>query len=245
MSRGASKQNSMDEKKGNMSNVTALSEKKPIKSKSVQRAGKAGRPTTTLITRETATKAALAVIDRDGLDALSLQSVAQVIGVSAPSLYHHFHNKEELLVQVARGLLFEVWREKDSWSQDWDERMVELSLATRRVMLRHPNATPLVLRFFPRKLMLQAYENAARDCPYSAEVKMVINEVVEQYTYGASLFAAAAESHHVSVMPEVDSERYPNLARAKAAGDQDAEARFVEGLRAILDGFRERYERLA
>ncbi|WP_425230003.1 TetR/AcrR family transcriptional regulator [Sphingomonas sp.] len=215
--------------------------RKSIAPKGASRVPRAGRPSTALITREAAAKAALAVIDESGLEALSLQSVAKTLGVSAPSLYHHFSNKEELLTQIARALLVEIGREQERWSGDWNERMIELSLATRRVMLRHPNAAPLVLRFFPRQVMLQAYENAIVDCPYPVEVRMVINELVEHMTYGASLFAAAAEAHHIPVMPIVDEERFPNLAQAIRAGEQDAETRFVEGLRTVLAGFQARF----
>jgi TetR/AcrR family transcriptional regulator, tetracycline repressor protein len=219
----------------------AESSKKAAKIKDVRRVPRAGRPSTALITREAASKAALALIDRNGLEALSLQGVAQALGVSAPSFYHHFHNKEELLAQIARTLLVEVGHEQESWSSDWDERMIELSLATRRVMLRHPNAAPLALRFFPRQVMLQAYENALIDCPYPVEVRMIVNELVEQMTYGAALFAAAAEAHHIPGMPPVDPERFPNLAQALEAGEQDPEVRFVEGMRTVLAGFRARY----
>ena len=212
-----------------------------VKTKVAPRIPRAGRPSTALITREAAAQAALALIDRNGFEALSLGSVAQALGVSAPSLYHHFQNKEELLTHVARALLVEVGRQQQSWSSDWEERMVELSLATRRVMLRHANAAPLALRYFPRQIMLQAYENALIDCPYSIEVRMVINEVVEQMTYGASLFAAAAEAHHIPAMPIVDPERFPNLSQAMEKAEQDPELRFVEGLRAVLAGFRARY----
>ena len=215
--------------------------KKIAKVKSEPRVPRAGRPTTALITCETATEAALTLIDRNGLEALSVQSVAQVLGVSAPSLYYHFRNKEELLAQIARALLVEVGHEKEHWSSDWDERMIELSLATRRVMMRHPNAAPLALRFFPRQVMLQAYENAMVDCPYPVEARMVVNELIEHVTYGASFFAAAAEAHHIPAMPSIDPERFPNLALAMETGPQDAETRFVEGLRTLLAGLRARY----
>jgi AcrR family transcriptional regulator len=225
--------------------VVAKSSSQAAKVKDVRRVPRAGRPATALITREAATEAALALIDRNGLEALSLQSIAQVLGVSAPSLFHHFQNKEELLIQVSRALLLEVGHEQETWSSDWDERMVELSLATRRVMLRHPNAAALALRFFPRQVMLQAYENAMIDCPYPIEVRMVVNEMIEQITYGASLFAAAAEAHHIPAMPPVDAERFPNLTQAMEAGQRDPELRFVEGLRALLAGLRACYGRSA
>ena len=43
---------------------------------------------------------ALEVIDADGLDAMSLERLADELGVKAPSLYHHFHDKAEILAAV-------------------------------------------------------------------------------------------------------------------------------------------------
>lgn len=213
---------------------------KPHAASPKARIPRAGRPTTALITRKAAAEAALSVIDEDGLEALSLQGVARVLGVSAPSLYHHFRDKEELLTQVARRLLQEVGSEQDTWSSDWEERIIELSRATRRVMLRHPKAAPLALRFFPRQVMLPAYENSLADCPYPAEVQIVVSELTEKFTYGSALFAAAAEAHHIPAMPAVDPEQFPYLAHALEVAPGEEEV-FVEALRVLLDGLRSRY----
>ena len=47
--------------------------------------------------------AALAVIREYGVDGLTMRSVANRLEVRAPSLYHHVHNKDELLDLVARN----------------------------------------------------------------------------------------------------------------------------------------------
>ena len=211
---------------------------KPANAK--RRIPRAGRPTTALITRRAAAEAALAMIDLNGLEALSLQSVARVLGVSAPSLYHHFRDKEELLTHVARGLLLEVGAEQGTGSLSWQERIIELSLATRRMLLRHPNAAPLVLRFFPRQVMLTAYENSLVDCPYPPEVQIVISELTEKFAFGSALFAAAAEAHHIPAMPTVDPVSFPALARALEVAASEEEV-FVEALHVLFDGLRFRY----
>lgn len=207
---------------------------------SPKRVPRAGRPTTALITKQAAADAALSMIDLNGLEALSLQSVAKVLGVSAPSLYHHFRDKEELLTLVARRLLQEVGSERSTWPKGWEERLIELSLATRRVMLRHPNAAPLALRFFPRQVMLTAYENALVDCPYPPEVQIVVSELTEKITFGASLFAAAAKAHHIPAMPDVNPADFPSLARALELAPSEEEV-FIECLHVVFDGLRQRY----
>lgn len=180
------------------------------------------------------------VIDRDGLDGLSLQSVARQLGVSAPSLYHHFRDKEELLTEVARAIIIKIGQEQSTWSDDWEERVVELALATRRVTLRHPNAGPLSLQFFPRKLTLPTYEASLTNCPYPPDTHLIVLEAIEKFTYGSSLFAAAAEVHHSPAMPTIDAERFPRLAKAIEVAPDD-ETIFAEALRALLAGLRARY----
>jgi AcrR family transcriptional regulator len=205
-----------------------------------QQRTRAGRPLKPLITREAAVAAAMAVIDRDGLEALSVQSVARAMKVSAPSLYYHFKDKDELLQLVARELLRQIGK-STSPEASWEERMIGLSVATLRVILEHANAAPLMLRFFPRSLMLSAYENSLVDTPYPVEHQMVVVEAIEKLTYGTALFAAAAETYHLPAMPAFDVERYPRLAKALQAGPQDQLAMFEESLRALLDGFKTRY----
>ena len=41
--------------------------------------------------------AALALLDREGLDRLSTRRLATALHIQGPSLYHHFRNKAELL----------------------------------------------------------------------------------------------------------------------------------------------------
>lgn len=200
---------------------------------------KPGRPLKPLITKEAAVAAAIDLVDKEGLDALSVQAVARAMQVTAPSLYYHFKDKDELLQLVARALLREVG-EQSHGATEWEVHAVELAVATRRVILRHCNAAPLMLRFFPRSLMLGAYETTLRECPYPPRTHAAILESIEKLTYGASLFAAAAEAHHSPAMPTFDAARYPLLAAALASGDDD-EALFIESIRVLFDGFRVRY----
>src|SRR5689334_22041333 len=49
------------------------------------------------LTRESILEAALRVLDRDGMDGLSMRRVAQELGTGPASLYWHVRNKGELL----------------------------------------------------------------------------------------------------------------------------------------------------
>lgn len=194
-----------------------------------------GRPRTPLISRENAIAAAIEVIDADGLDAFSLGSVAQRLGVKSPSLYYHFSDKAELLALVARQMLLDIPFTRDG-PGTWDERTITLCVATRRSLLKHPNAAPLLLQFFPRHLLLGAYEQAMTIYPRHRDLRMSILEGLENLTFGSSLFAASAQARGVPPMPQVNPQRYPNLARSIADNPYDEEENFIRSLKIFCLG---------
>jgi AcrR family transcriptional regulator len=200
-----------------------------------------GRPTKPLISKEKATQAALDIIDTHGLDALSLGEVAKKLNVKAPSLYHHFHNKAELLTEVARSILREIDPPRPSNKKPWDESFVELCLETRRAIMNHPNAAPLLLRYFPRSLLLAAYDFWTARCPYPPQFRMVVLDGSEKLTFGSSLYGAAAIARKIPAMPEFPPEKFPTLTEAMDANPYDDEALFEESIRVFLAGLKARY----
>lgn len=197
-----------------------------------------GRPHQSRITRAGAAQAALEIIDASGLEALSVETVARQLGVKAPSLYYHFRDKAELLAEVARFVLLDLGPAVGGESQDWEEAMVGVCLATRRTILKHPNAAPLLLQFFPRHITLKGYDHWIANCPYPPAVRMTLLEGTEKLTYASALFAAAAQARGVPPMPPFDPERLPHLAEAIAANPHDAEGLFKQTIRTFLAGFR-------
>ena len=60
------------------------------------------------LSRKRIVKAALRMIDKDGLDGLSMRRLGQALGVEAMALYHHFANKGALLDAVLEELIAEA-----------------------------------------------------------------------------------------------------------------------------------------
>ena len=197
------------------------------------------RPAKAIITRERAAKAALAEIEAHGLHGFGLAHVATRLGVKAPSLYHHFKNKDELLAETARLLLVEGRLPEPIAGLDWREEVVRISCASRRAVLRHPKAAALLLRYFPRQVLMGAYERwahvyALNDVP--AEWRVIVLEGAEKLTFGSALFAAAAQTAGVEPFRVGDPTRFPYLAEAHNANILDDESVFVACLRAFLHG---------
>jgi TetR/AcrR family tetracycline transcriptional repressor len=197
------------------------------------------RPSKVLISRDAAARAALAIIDAEGLDALSLERLAREIGVKAPSLYHHFADKAEILARVARLVVLETPVPPEPTPDNWQEWMVEMCLGFRRAILAHPNAAPLLLRYFPRHFMLSSYERASRvlhQVGVPLELHVLIIEGVDKLTLGSGLYGATRRAAGEPEFPTVDPDRDPMLARALEANAWDEEAAFAETVRSFLRG---------
>ncbi|MDQ3987097.1 MAG: TetR/AcrR family transcriptional regulator C-terminal domain-containing protein [Actinomycetota bacterium] len=95
------------------------------------------------LSRDRILEAALALIDRDGLDALSMRRLGAECGVEAMSLYNHFPNKDELLKGVTGVILREI-ELPDLRRQSWVEALRSGFHSYRRVLLSHPNVIPLM-----------------------------------------------------------------------------------------------------
>jgi AcrR family transcriptional regulator len=196
-----------------------------------------------VISREAAVVAALSVIDEQGLDGLSLDGVARRVGTRAPSLYHHFANRADLLAEVARSILRGVELPEPEPGQHWSEAVVDLCVATRRAILEHPHAAPLMLEFLPRQTLLGGYERWAEmllEAGVPPANILAVMKGTEHLTFGAALFEAALISRRLPPYPGFDPERTPHLAVAMDADRQDPDRLFTTTVRSFLAGLGER-----
>jgi AcrR family transcriptional regulator len=99
------------------------------------------------ITKEAVVGAALDVVDRVGVGALTIRAVARRVGAPPMSLYTHFATKEELIDlmygEVSRRLYI------DSGHQRWQEELAALGQSMRSMLLEHPRWIPLLSRPAP------------------------------------------------------------------------------------------------
>ncbi|MET9316636.1 TetR family transcriptional regulator [Kribbella sp. NPDC003505] len=93
--------------------------------------------------------AALAVIRADGVDGLTMRAVAERLHVRAPSLYHHVHNKAELLDLVARNAFDQFTADTTAYEElttvdEWIELTRSGSLELRAFYADHPGLAGLI-----------------------------------------------------------------------------------------------------
>ncbi|GAA1820128.1 TetR/AcrR family transcriptional regulator [Planosporangium flavigriseum] len=93
-------------------------------------------------------EAALAVLDAEGLDALTMRRLATELSTSAMALYNYFPDKEAVLEAVTQLMLAEI--EAPPPGVSWQETARRIMRSARTVALRHPYAATLIARFPPR-----------------------------------------------------------------------------------------------
>lgn len=93
------------------------------------------------ISREAIVAAAIKLLDREGLAALSMRRLAEELGTGAASLYWHVGSKDGLLDLVLDQLIGEGLGEGQVPDPDpahWQEQLKEVARAQRAASLRHP-----------------------------------------------------------------------------------------------------------
>ncbi|WP_400994953.1 TetR/AcrR family transcriptional regulator [Agromyces sp. GXQ0307] len=108
--------------------------------------------TRTPLTRERVLQAASDLADRDGLEALTMRALADMLGVEAMSIYHHLPNKDAILDGVVELTFAQVAAEAggegtgpaQTDAAGWAPAVRDRILGARRVLLRHPWA-PVVI----------------------------------------------------------------------------------------------------
>jgi AcrR family transcriptional regulator len=80
---------------------------------------------------------AIDLVDREGLDALSMRRLGTELNAGATTLYWHVKNKDELLDLALDQVFAEV--EAPDPSLPWREQLRELAHGLRRLLLRHRN----------------------------------------------------------------------------------------------------------
>jgi AcrR family transcriptional regulator len=113
-----------------------------------RRSGDSSRSERKPLTRDAIVEAALVLLERDGLQGLSMRRLAQELGAGAASLYWHVGDKEELLSLMLDRIVGEA-EVVEPRAENWQEQVKEMLRATRRLMLKRRDAAQLSLGRIP------------------------------------------------------------------------------------------------
>ena len=103
----------------------------------------------TPLTRSRVLTTAVALADRDGIESLTMRSLAHELGVEAMSLYHHVANKDDMLEGIIDVVAAEIQDavsglEPPADGSGWKAAVRRQILTARGVLLRHPWAPGVI-----------------------------------------------------------------------------------------------------
>ena len=100
------------------------------------------------ISRDAIVAAAIRLLDREGLAALSMRRLADELGAGAASLYWHVGSKDGLLDLVLDEIIGEG-QVPDPDPPQWREQLKDVARAQRRASLRHPYLVRITIGRIP------------------------------------------------------------------------------------------------
>ena len=119
------------------------------------------------LSRDRIVEAALGVMDREGLEAVTMRRVAREVGVEAMSLYHHVTDKDDLLDGVCARVMSD-FRIPEHDDRPWAERARHGAGEWRRVLKSHPN----VISLFAERSKPMTEVHALRPMEYALSLLM-------------------------------------------------------------------------
>lgn len=209
--------------------------------------GKKGRGRT--LTRTKVLRAAVALADREGLDALSMRRLGREVGVEAMSLYNHVKNKDDLLDGIVEHVAEEL--ETPTIGGDWKAAMRRRALKAHAVLMAHPWATMLIVSRVNVGPAMLRYVDGTIGCLRAAGFSWAMSDhvwnAIDGYVYGFTLqrlnFPFEPEEYAVvaaQYLPTLSESDYPHLygmTKEVVERRHDGIQKLELGLDVLLEGF--------
>ena len=196
------------------------------------------RPRQSLLTRQRIVETASALVDAEGLEALSVRRLATELGVQGPSLYNHFATKAEILDAVADAVIARVDLSAFT-DHDWLQALRLWAHSYHAVLSAHPNIVPVLAHGPGRRpaalAMADVVYGALVDAGWSPARATHIGALMRYLVTGSALGSFALG---FSGDPQL-YDRYPHLRHAHLLAENQErvdEGAFVLGLETLLSG---------
>lgn len=185
--------------------------------------------------------AALAVVDREGLDALSMRTVAGRLGVAPMSLYRYVTDRDELERLVVDLVLAGI--DPGLPCGGGGGKLAALAEQVRLVAAAHPAVVPLLLlhrHSSPASLRWgEAVMAVLADAGFTGKRRAIAFRAVLAYVFGALQveYYGPLPGAGTRALSELSAEEFPLLAAtAGVAGSITPDEEFRRGFAIVLDG---------
>lgn len=205
----------------------------------------------TPLNRARVLEAAIAFADASGLEALSMRSLADTLGVVPMALYKHVSNKDQLIDGMIDRVIGEI--DPPLTDTDWRTAVRARILSAREALLRHPWATAAMEgRSTPTPVVL-GYMDSMIGMFLAAGFSVDLTHHC-MHALGSRMFGFSQELYRGGQAPTPDGEAtrmlamaYPNIVKVATKADHDHgtvvgggcddQFEFEFALDLVLDGF--------
>lgn len=196
------------------------------------------------VTVDDVVAAAIEVVDREGVDALTIRRVADACQLSPMGVYRHVRDKEDLLDRIVDTVVSRGMKDLEA-TGEWDQQIAELFRYARQLNLDHPGVavlsvlrpTPVigVARFYARVLA------ALAEGGFTGARAVHAFDTLLMFTFGSVLWQIprSADIRQRLVTVALGDEAATQIVeRAGELSQRDPTEYFEAGLNTILDGLR-------
>ncbi|WP_016889372.1 TetR/AcrR family transcriptional regulator [Mycobacteroides abscessus] len=208
------------------------------------------------LTRAEILDTAIALVDSEGLDQLTMRRLGSACGVEAMALYRHVHGRQDLLGGIVDHLVDKLYddqlaarRQEDGW-QDY---LVRLAHGVREIAIDHPHLFPTLatrppeapwvrpplrsmkwMETFLDTLISYGFDDRTAVSAYRSYTTFLLGQLLlEVSARGASLSSVEDELPEKTLR---SLSSYPNLQRMQKQLSEDHSAtEFEEALESLLD----------
>lgn len=197
--------------------------------------------------------AALDIVDRDGLDALSMRKLGGVLGVEAMALYHYFPSKAVLVDAIVAFVLDRLQVPPPAPELHWVAVVRQVAGSFRTLGRDHPNVFPLMATIgldnpaslAPAEAVLSVLTQAGLSPPAAFDAFITL----KSYVVGYALWEIGNVGRHADRQVCVEAGAMdarpdqPVLASiAEWLTQRSIDAEFEAGLDLLIEGIRRRLE---
>ena len=197
-----------------------------------------GRPKVAILSRQGIARAAIEILDDDGVDEFTLARVAGALGVKTSSLYNHIQCKEDL-VDMIREIVTAPIETPDFSTTAWNEAMRQWAHSYRAAFAQHPKTIGLLAaRPIRTPAFLRSYEtiiDGLTQAGWDVHDCLPMITAIESFVLGSALDMVAPD-----VMIDLGDlhDEVPLLSEATCPVDRSrADMAFEMGLDAMISGF--------
>jgi AcrR family transcriptional regulator len=197
--------------------------------------------------REQIVKTALALVDREGLKALSMRRLGAELGFDPMAVYYHVPNKQALLDAIVEAVMAGIDLSVDHPADPPEQRILAAALAYREAMLAHVNALPIVLAHGPATPVamrpVELLIGILRDAGLSPAQAFAGMQIIAATVRGSVGMGPAPEGDSPPAQEQIEAmmrlfppNEFPNLLAAMPYAGEFFESGFEFGVRVLTRG---------